>query len=74
MIILSPTFPTYEEAAAYVSSYNLDNCRIVSDNPFVSPVPLEKMEHYKLIYSSEFCIMEQGARMVPEIKIFEYVK
>jgi len=37
-------------------------------------VPLEKMEHYKLIYNSEFCIMEQGARMVPEIKIFEYVK
>jgi len=68
------SFPTYEEAAAYVSSHNQDNCRIVSDNPFVSPVPLEEMEHYRLIHSSEFCIMEQGARMVPEIKIFEYVK
>ena len=70
----SKSFPSYEEAAAYVSSQKSDNCKLVGTNPFVSPVPLEKMEHYELIYSSDVYIMEQGGRMVPEIKIFEYIK
>ena len=70
----SKSFPNYEEAAAYVSSQKSDNCKLVGTNPFVSPVPLEEMEHYELIYSSDIYIMEPDFGMVPEIKIFEYVK
>jgi len=67
-------FPTYEEAEAYISSKKSGNHRIVNSNPFVSPVPLEKLEHYKLIYSSNSSIMQRDIGMIPIIKIFEYVK
>jgi len=66
-------FPSYEEATAYISSQESDNYRIVGDNPFISPVPLEALEHYKLIYSSDSCIMQPGVGMIPEVKIFEYI-
>ena len=68
------SFPTYEEAEAYISSQESDNYRIVGPDPFVSPVPLEALEHYKLIYSSESSIMQPNGGRVSEVKIFEYVK
>jgi hypothetical protein len=46
----------------------------VSTSPFVSPVPLDKLEHYKLVYSSDKLIKEKGVGMIPQIKIFEYIK
>jgi dolichyl-diphosphooligosaccharide--protein glycosyltransferase len=67
-------FGSYEEAGAYVSSQNSANYRIVSDNPFISPVPLEALEHYRLIYSSESQVEQPGVGAVPEVKIFEYVE
>ncbi len=63
---------TYEEAEAYLSSQNSTNYRIVSPNPMLSPVPLEALEHYKLIYGSDNITLPDG-RQVPEIKIFEYI-
>lgn len=72
-ITSTQSFPTYEEAEAYVLSQESDNYRIVGDNPFVSPVPLEVLEHYRLIYSSESCIMQPGIGMISEVKIFEYI-
>ena len=63
----SKSFDDYEEATAYVSSQETDNCKLVSTDPFVSPVPLEEMEHYELIYSSD-------NNIIPEIKIFEYIE
>ena len=68
------SFPSYEAAAAYVSSQKSDKYRIVSTSPFVSPVPLDKLEHYKLVYSSDKLIKEKGVGMIPQIKIFEYIK
>jgi hypothetical protein len=68
------SFPTYEEAKAYVTSQQSGNHRIVGANPFVSPVPLEKVEHYKLVYSSEHTKMQPDIGMVPKVKIFEYTK
>ncbi len=70
----STSFDDYEEATAYVSSQGSDNCRLVGTNPFDSPVPLEEMEHYELIHSSDIYIMEEGVGPIPEIKIFEYIK
>jgi len=68
------SLPSYEEAEAYVSSQVSGNYRIVSENPFVTPVPLEAMEHYELVYSSASSKMEPGGSIVPEVKIFEYVR
>jgi hypothetical protein len=68
------SFPSYKEAEAYVASQKSGNYKVVSPNPFVSPVPLEALEHYKLIYSSDSSVMEPGIGMISEVKIFEYVK
>jgi dolichyl-diphosphooligosaccharide--protein glycosyltransferase len=73
-IINVKSFPNYEEAEAYISSQNSSNhYRIVSNDPFVSPVPLEALEHYELIYSSDDRITHQYGGSIPEVKIFEYI-
>ena len=66
-------FDSYEEAEAYVSSQKVANYKIVGTNPFITPVPLEALKHYKLIHSSDDLVMQPGVGMLPEIKIFEYV-
>ena len=68
------SFSSYEEAEAYIASQESTNYRIVSNNPFVSPVPLEALEHYKLVYSSQGTTTQPGGGSIPEVKIFEYVK
>jgi len=65
-------FPSYEEAEAYVASQESTNYRIVGNYPFISPVPLEALEHYKLVYSSESTITLPDGGTIPEVKIFEY--
>jgi asparagine N-glycosylation enzyme membrane subunit Stt3 len=73
-IINVKSFPTYEEAEAYISSQKTSNhYRIVSNDPFVSPVPLAALEHYKLIYSSDDRILHKYGGSIPEVKIFEYI-
>ena len=59
-------FPTYEKAEDYISSQESGNYEIVGNDPFVSPVPLEKMEHYELRY------LAQTPEGRPLIKMFEY--
>ena len=66
-------FPSYEKAVAYISSQKSGNHRIASRNEFVSPLPLEALKSYRLIYSSDDGVM-QSVGLVPTIKIFEYVK
>ncbi len=68
------SFPSYEAAQAYIASQKSGNYRIVSADPFVSPVPLEALEHYKLVYSSRGSKMTPSGDSIPEVKIFEYVK
>lgn len=65
-------FDTYEEAKAYLAEQGPGNYRIASSNPFTSPVPLEAMVDYELVYSSssEVGIADQA---VPGVKIFEYL-
>jgi oligosaccharyl transferase (archaeosortase A-associated) len=61
------SFPTYEEAEAYVASQASGNYRVVSNSPFSSPVPLEALNSYKLVYSSGVTIT------ATTVKIFEYL-
>ena len=76
-ITSSKQFQTYEEASTYVSSQKSGNYQIVSDNPFLSPVPLEKVEHYTLIHDSNASIsLPSGSATtsIAAVRIFEYVK
>jgi oligosaccharyl transferase (archaeosortase A-associated) len=66
-------FPTYEEAEAYVAAQESGNYRIVGNSPFVSPVPLEAAEDYKLVFSSTEAVIQPGIGNMPEVKIFEYI-
>jgi dolichyl-diphosphooligosaccharide--protein glycosyltransferase len=68
------SFPSYEVAADYVSGQKSGNYRIVSPDPFASPVPLPALEHYKLVYSSNGSQTMPGGGLISEVKIFEYIK
>jgi len=61
------SFPTYEEAEAYVGNQTSGNYRIVSNDPFSSPVPLEELNSYERVYPSEATITKKT------VKIFEYL-
>jgi len=66
-------FSSYQEAEAFIASQKSRNYRIVSDNPFLSPVPLERLQSYKLVYSSKSDMIQMsGIGIVPEVKIFEF--
>ena len=65
-------FATFKEAQDYVASQKLPRYRIVSNNPFVSPVPLEAVEQFKLVHSEGSVTLGAPNTGTPEIKIFEY--
>jgi hypothetical protein len=73
-ITSAKSFPSYEEAEAYISSQKSGNYRIVSSDPSASPVPLQALEHYKPVYSSKGSKMMPNGSLISEVKIFEYVK
>jgi dolichyl-diphosphooligosaccharide--protein glycosyltransferase len=62
-----PVFPTYEDAQAYVANQTSGNYRIVGANPFSSPVPLEALSSYELVYQSGATTSETT------VKIFKYL-
>jgi len=60
-------FATYEEAEAYVGNQTSANYRIVGTNPFSSPVPIEELDSYELVYSSG------ATTSATTVKVFEYL-
>jgi len=62
------SFSSYDSAKAFVDA-NPDY-RIVGKSPLFSPVPLEKLDHYKLIHQSPTTVVTQGN--ISEVEIFEY--
>jgi oligosaccharyl transferase (archaeosortase A-associated) len=73
-ITAAKSFSDYGEAKAYVDAQKSGNYRIVGSDPFASPVPLEALEHYKLVYSSEGTAVQPNGKLVSEVKIFEYIE
>jgi len=67
LITNAQPFPTYEEAEAYVASQEAGNYRVVSTSPFDSPIPLEELSSYELVYSSG------DTTSATTVKIFEYL-
>jgi len=65
-------FETYPEAEAYLAEQEIGNHRIVSPNPFSSPVPLEAMSSYVLVHETDSTVRMYGLDL-PHVKIFEYL-
>ena len=66
------SFSNYDSAKAFVDA-NKDY-RIVGANLLISPVPLKKLEHYKLIYQSPTAVATKqgGNGTISAVEIFEY--
>jgi dolichyl-diphosphooligosaccharide--protein glycosyltransferase len=67
-------YPSYKAAQDYIASQKSGKYDIVGASPFVSPVPLEAVQGYKLVYSSQYLQSYSQNATIPEIKIFEHVK
>ena len=65
-------FATYQEAEQYIDDEGSSNLLIVGKNPYISPVPLERLEHYEHLYSSDTTVIRAGDREISYIEIFEY--
>jgi len=66
-VIGSQTFTSYSEAA----QYQKDDQRIISTDPFESPVPVDPITKYKLVFSSNRALRTPHGKVIPLIKIFE---
>jgi len=64
---------SYQAALDYVESQDSGNHNIVGVSPFMSPVALEAVPDYKIIFSSRAGISNQEVGLIPEVKIFEYL-
>jgi len=61
------SFPTYEDAQAYVASQTSGNYRIGGASPFSSIVSLEELNSYELVYPPE------ATTSTTTVKIFKYL-
>jgi hypothetical protein len=59
--------------ADYAAQQTTGNYRIVSTDSLIYLVPLERLEHYKLVYSSNQNSTVYAGKTIPAVKIFEYV-
>jgi oligosaccharyl transferase (archaeosortase A-associated) len=73
-IISSQYFTSYQAAEEYVAQQTTGKYRIISTDPTISPVPLEKLEHYKLVHASDRNSSILTNTKISEVKIFEYVE
>jgi oligosaccharyl transferase (archaeosortase A-associated) len=60
-------FSSYEDAQAYAANQTSGNYRIVGVDPFTSPVPLEALNSYQLVYPLNATIT------ATTVKVFEYL-
>ena len=68
----SKSFGTYEAAADYLAGLDSGHCVLGSMDPLSSPVALEALEQYELVYESNAKAIVAGKKRLPEVKIFEY--
>lgn len=64
-------FTTYEEAAAFIDAN--PEYKIVGTSPFLSPVPLEELEDFKLVHESPTTAVSIGERDIRMVVVFEYL-
>jgi hypothetical protein len=72
-ILTEKTFDTYEEARDFLSKQSGTNWRIVGKDPFVSPVPLKKLEHFQKVYNSDSWAAKFGENVIAyAVEIYSY--
>jgi oligosaccharyl transferase (archaeosortase A-associated) len=65
-------FNSYDDAVNYMESQESGNHVIVGISPFISPVQLEKIDGFNMVYGSSQLVDEENIDEVSEVKIFEY--
>jgi oligosaccharyl transferase (archaeosortase A-associated) len=65
-------FKNYSDAEAFISSPKDGQYKIIGTDPVVSPVPLEQLKEYKLVYQSTQKASAGSPTLLPAIKIFQY--
>ncbi len=63
-------FTNYDDAEAFVDAN--PGYKIVGTDPFESPVPLEKLEHYEPKHSSPNTVISQGEKTISVVEVFDY--
>src|SRR4030042_4469879 len=63
-------FDTYAKAKAFVGAD--PDYIIVGTSPYISPVPLEKLEHFELVHKSPTNVVTRGNDTISYVEIFEY--
>lgn len=64
----SKQFSSYNEALDYIKNQKTGKYVVVSGDPFTSPVALEAVQDYQLVYSSK-----PDNSSISEVKIFQYL-
>ncbi len=72
-IVDKKVFSSYGDAQHFIEQNSGRNYIIAGDDPAESPVPLEKLKDYRLVYSSSQQ-SSVGSVSQPSIQIFEYAK
>jgi oligosaccharyl transferase (archaeosortase A-associated) len=72
LVTATKPFDSYDAAQAYVQQQGPATNAIISSSPFVSPVPLEAVKSYKLVYSSKTAVNVSGVGSISEVKVFEH--
>jgi dolichyl-diphosphooligosaccharide--protein glycosyltransferase len=65
-------FKNYSDAEAFVTSQKEGQYRIIGTDPIVSPVPLEQLKEYKLVYQTTQKASSGSPTLLPTVKIFQY--
>jgi dolichyl-diphosphooligosaccharide--protein glycosyltransferase len=66
-IVTTNNFSSYGEATAFIAKQKTGNYKIIGNSTSQSPVPLESLQHYKEVYST-------NPQEPTAVKIFEYTK
>lgn len=74
LVTAADQYPTYQAALNYIASQKSGNYDIVGTSPFVSPVPLDAVQDFKIVYSSPFTDSFSGNVTLPDVKVFQQVK
>jgi oligosaccharyl transferase (archaeosortase A-associated) len=74
LVTAADQYPTYQAALNYIASQKSGNYDIVGTNPFISPVPLDAIQDFNIVYSSPYTDSFSGNVTLPDIKVFEHVK
>lgn len=69
-IIDAKDFTSYQEAVDYIASQNstTDFYEIVGTDPYISPIPLDALDDYQVIYNSA-----SSTNSTQPVKIFKYI-